>query len=252
MPAIQPRRLSSLLSPGAIAGASQGAGLRYDERVKRRSVIAGLVLLLASLAAAQVRGIPASVTSPRSDQDFILTPVGIPASVTSLGPRGYAPLERMVPTGPPRRNRLGRVVNVAPIPLFYGVPYYPVVYVPEAGVTQRVVEAPTRPSEPQRIIVEIRDTRPLPETKPTPEAAPAVAPAARVEAAEPERVATVFIFRDGSRKELKDFAITDSELIDLSAGLIKRSPLAELDRAATLKENAAKGVEVHLPAAASD
>lgn len=207
-----------------------------------------MALLLSAVAAAQVHGIPASVTSPRDGNVF--RPVGIPASVTSLGPEGFTSFVDLRPMPPPRRNRLGRFVNVAPIPLFYGVPYYPVVYLPaepESRV-ERIVEPARTPNEPQRIIVEIRDPRPLPETKPTPEAAPAVAPAARVEAAEPERVATVFIFRDGSRKELKDFAITDSELIDLSAGLIKRSPLAELDRAATLKVNAEKGVELKLPA----
>lgn len=142
----------------------------------------------------------------------------------------------------------------APIPLFFGAPYYPVVYVPvtEDGTVQRVVEPSTRTGEPQRIIVEIRDTRPLPESHATKEAVPALKPTPRVEEPEPERAPTVFIFQDGSRQELKDFAITDTELIDLSQGLIRRTPLASLDRVATLKANAAKGIEVRLPAASSD
>jgi len=219
--------------------------------VKRRFLIAGLALLLSAAAAAQVHGIPASVTSPRNGDGF--RPVGIPASVTSLGPEGFNSFVDVRPQSPPRRNRLGRLVNVAPIPLFYGVPYYPVVYLPAEPepVVQRVVERAS-PIEPQRIIVEIRDARPLVEPKPRVEAAATPAPQPRVEQPEPERAATIFIFRDGSRKELKDFAITDTELIDLSEGLIKRSLLADIDRPATLKANAEKGVEVHLPVASSD
>ena len=210
-----------------------------------------MVLLLSASAAAQVHGIPASVTSPRNGN--LSRPVGIPASVTSLGPEGFNSFADIRPLSPPRRNRLGREVGVAPIPLFYGVPYYPVVYLQAESepVVQRVVQ-PATATEPQRIIVEIRDARPLIEPKAKLEAAPAPSPSPRVEAPEPERVPTVFIFRDGSRKELKDFAITDTELIDLSEGLLKRAPLADLDRAATLKANAEKGVEVRLPAGSSD
>jgi hypothetical protein len=227
--------------------------LRYDGSVKRRYLMAGSALLLAAYAVAQVRGIPASVTSPRTENQM-LVPSGIPASVTSLGPRGFAP-ERMIYPPGTHRNRLGRVINVSPIPLFYGVPYYPVVYLPveEPGVVQRVVERPRTPDEPQRIILEIRDVRPQPESVRVPkEPAVEAARPARLETPEPTRVATVFIFRDGSRKELKDFAITATELIDLSEGLLRRSPLDSLDRAATLKANAENGREIQLPASASD
>jgi hypothetical protein len=228
--------------------------LRYHELVKRRSIAGLVVLLLTAACAAQVRGIPASVTSPRTGSDVNFTPRGIPSSVSSLGPAGLGfPSRTFVPVGRLHRNRLGRVTNVAPIPLFYGVPVYPVVYLTseEPGNVQRLVEPAANPGEPQKIILEIRDTRPQPEAKVT-KAEPVSADVEPRAETESPRVATVFIFRDGTRQELKDFAITESELIDLSGGLIKRSPLAALDRPATLKANAENGVELHFPASPSD
>jgi len=211
------------------------------------------MLAAATSTAAQVRGIPASATSPHSG-GLVLTPGGIPASVASPGPRGFITFSAdFRPVGPPVRDRLNRVHLRTPVPLFYAVPIYEVAYLPvgPGETSYRVVEPAAARGEPARVIVEIRDTRPqaAAESKPAAPAAPKVAPAP-----EPElpRVATVFIFQDGSRKELKDFAITATELIDLSDGLIKRSPLAALDRAATLKVNAENGIQVHLPSAASD
>lgn len=226
----------------------------YHEPVKRLPII-GLILAfaVAAPAAAQVRGIPASATSPHQG-GLVLTPGGIPASVASPGPRGYVTFSPdFRPVGPPTRDRLNRVHLRTPVPLFYAVPIYEVAYLPvgQGENSYRVVEPPTTRGEPARVIVEIRDTRsqPAPEPKPAPAAGPT--PAA---APEPElpRVATIFIFQDGSRKELKDFAITATELIELTDGLIKRSPLASLDRAATLKANGENGVQVHLPNSASD
>ena len=171
--------------------------------------------------------------------------------MSSLGPAGLGfPTRTLVP-GPLHRNRLGRVTNVAPIPLFYGA-VYPVVYLTseEPGNVQRLAEPAANPSEPQKIILEIRDTRPQPEAKAgKPEAVAATETRAEVEQ---PRAATIFIFRDGTRKELRDFAITEAELIDLSGGLIKRSPLAALDRPATLRANAENGVELHFPVPPSD
>jgi hypothetical protein len=212
----------------------------------------GLAVLLAGTCAAQVHGIPASVNSPRNGSFFSRN--GIPASVASLGPLGYSSRNDFVPAGPLRRNRLGRVVMPVAIPLFYEP--FPVMYVPVAGqvwVAERERE-PRATSEPQKIVIEIRDTRPPASVvkEVAAEEPPAAIRQERREEIELPRVATVFIFRDGTRKDLKDFAITATELIDLSEGLIRRSPLDALDRAATLKANAEQGVELHFPAAASD
>ncbi|HUS20243.1 MAG TPA: hypothetical protein VMZ25_11395 [Terriglobales bacterium] len=208
--------------------------------------LAWLALTLAGVS--QVHGVPASATSPGVGG---FAPRGIPSSVSSLGPEGWALVDRTF-VRPTSRDRLGRVVMRAPIPLFYGAPYYPVVYVPvveEARVEVPRTERNVR-NEPQKIIVEIRDTRPLPPT-PAKEVVEEKRSAPRQEVERP-RPATVFIFQDGSRKELKDFAITATELIDLSGGMIWRSPLAALDRAASRRVNAENGVELHFAASASD
>lgn len=224
--------------------------------VKRCFTLAWFAVLLTAASVAQVHGVPASVTSPRSD-GMVFTPSGIPASVSSLGPQGYGrPTfnDRFIPTGPLRRDRLGRVILQAPIPLFYPVAYYPVYVAPSANASyvERVVEPSANRSEPQKIILEIRDARPSALTVAAKDSKePEKKPAPRNDAESP-RAATVFIFRDGSRKELKDFAITETELIDLSEGRIHRSPLDSLDRPATLKANAENGVEVHFPSASSD
>lgn len=219
----------------------------------KRLLIAGLVLAVAVPTVAQVRGIPASATSPHRG-GLVLTPGGIPASVASPGPRGFVTFgPDFMPVGPPRRDRLNRVHLRTPVPLFYAVPVYEIAYLPvtQNETSYRLVEPSPVRGEPARVIVEIRDTRPQaePGSKPAVATAPKPAPAL-----EPElpRVATIFIFQDGSRKELKDFAITATELIDLTDGLIKRSPLAALDRAATLKANAENGVQVQLPTSSSD
>ncbi len=221
--------------------------------MKRRFIVGIAVLSSAVVCVAQVNGVPASVSSP-TNSGGLFSRNGIPAGVGSLGPQGYSPVsDNFVPVGPPRRDRLGRVVLAAPIPLYYYG--YPLVYLPvEPPANTRRVSAPQYQSEPQKIIVEIRDTRPpAPVAKEVvAEKAPAAIREERRAEVELPRVATVFIFRDGSRKDLKDFAITPTELIDLSEGLIRRSPLDALDRAATLKANADQGVELHFPAAASD
>src|SRR5438445_4377149 len=74
--------------------------LEYDFLVQRlnRATAAGfarlvfafifLTFLLTSTAAAQINGMPASVTSPGFGGRQIN---GVPPSVTSLGPRGYTP-----------------------------------------------------------------------------------------------------------------------------------------------------------------
>ena len=79
--------------------------------------------------------------------------------------------------------------------------------------------------------------------------APAPAPAA-VSAPAPEQNGpkTLVIFRDGTRKEIQNYAIMGKELIDLSGGRMKRYPLDDVDVKATIKENNDRGVDFRLPA----
>jgi hypothetical protein len=218
--------------------------------VKQGFTVGAAIVMLMTASVAQVNGIPASVTSSRNGNVASFTARGIPSSVSSLGPEGLAFQTRdFRPLGPVRRDRLGRVVLGAAIPLFYDI-YAPIVYVRDAsGVEPTRIERLDSRSEPQKIIVEIRDTRPA---EAPPKEVIVEKKTAPREEAEAARTATVFIFLDGSRKELKDFAITQTELIDLSAGMIRRSPLSTVDRSATLRVNSENGVELYFPASASD
>jgi hypothetical protein len=68
--------------------------------------------------------------------------------------------------------------------------------------------------------------------------------AANDEFAEP----TVLVFRDGHRQEIANYAIMGSTLFVLS-GPRSRSPVAELDIAATERANENRGVDFHVPKA---
>ena len=70
-------------------------------------------------------------------------------------------------------------------------------------------------------------------------------------AAEPPREdntpATVFIFKDGNKIETKNFAIMGETLYDFSGSTLKKVPLADLDKAATIKADDDRGINVKLP-----
>ena len=74
--------------------------------------------------------------------------------------------------------------------------------------------------------------------EPAPEAEPANQPR------------TVLVFKDGSHREVLNYAIVGSTLFDLSDGLTRKVALAELDLPATVKQNDDRGVEFQLPASA--
>lgn len=59
--------------------------------------------------------------------------------------------------------------------------------------------------------------------------------------------ATVFIFKDGNTIETKNFAIMGQTLYDFSGSTLKKVPLADLDKAATIKADDDRGINVKLP-----
>jgi len=61
---------------------------------------------------------------------------------------------------------------------------------------------------------------------------------------------TVLVFKDGHQREILNYAIVGSTLFDLSDGLTRKVALAELDLAATVKQNDDRGVDFQLPASA--
>jgi hypothetical protein len=77
------------------------------------------------------------------------------------------------------------------------------------------------------------------------------APEAMAAPADPEPVAeqprTVLVFRDGHQLEVQNYAIVGATLFDVTPGHRGKIALAELDLAATAKENDNRGIDFHLP-----
>lgn len=164
---------------------------------------------------------------------------GVPASVTSLGPCGFTPCFH-----PFFRFGHGfRHFNSFPIIWGGGIwdsSYYATsdsAYATEAQ--PQVQPAPVLPSQLEVTIVDQRGEQkdsPAVKSQPT-DSKLSDAPA------EP----AIFIFKDGTRKELANFAIMRGQLIDVTDGKIFRIPLEKLDREATLAANAKAGREIQLP-----
>lgn len=63
-----------------------------------------------------------------------------------------------------------------------------------------------------------------------------------------EQPPTVLVFKDGHQQQVVNYAIVGSTLYDLSGGRTRKVALAELDLAATVKQNDQRGVDFELPA----
>ncbi len=237
----------------------------------KRVAIAVVVLALVSLAGAQVRGAPASVTSYAPNRSF--TP-GPPASVTSLGPNGFggpcsspgmltnaamgclptqftSPLffhdgrdHGRVNLRPRGHHTRGFAVGYVPYAYPYPVPVLPVE--PEPAVEEPVVPAPTifenRPPAaayatpaPARYGANELDSRERPQAE---AAAPTSSPA---------QPPIVLVFRDGHQQEVANYAIVGQTLYDLGYFVAHRIPLSELNLKATMKANDDRGVEFSVP-----
>jgi len=61
---------------------------------------------------------------------------------------------------------------------------------------------------------------------------------------------TVLIFRDGTRREVKNYAIVGDTLWELSASRARKVPLSALDLKATMRVNEERGVDFRLPKSA--
>ncbi len=253
----------------------------YARAMKRPWIIGAIFLLLALPALAQVRGVPASVTSMAPWRSFNPGP---PASVTSLGPFGFSDpcssqgITPLIPaamgctstqftTGsffPDPRDR-GRV-NLRPrhrhaawYPFY--VPYaYPVAVPVEEQEVEQEPAAPTifehRPpaapspygavSDSARYGTHYLDSREHP-----PAATPAPEPSASPTAAAPEvrdQTPVLLVYRDGQEEEIRNYAIVGQMLYDLGTFVAHKIPLALLDLKATVKANDERGVEFSLPA----
>ena len=230
-------------------------------------IAAMLVMILTALRASaqtntwngnKINGVPASVTS----FGFGGRPGfhGVPASVTSLNfgqvPNAH-PFHNPHGFGDGRHHHNQGLVNP-----FYGatyyVPYaYPVYVMPtyDTSVYDNAMEntqpasGPDAAEEVRRELESLRSTvreyrDELRATRVTEQPAPTaelVQPAAN----QPQ---TVLVFRDGHQVDVENYAIVGGMLYDLSAGHTKKVALAELDLAATVKQNDERGVQFRVPA----
>jgi hypothetical protein len=237
-----------------------------------RAVILASVFAAAT-AFAQVHGTPASVTSVGSTPGGRLVPNGVPASVTSLGPRGFTPnatpgINPLFPASGPLVNPLvpatvpvrsvhrgghsgrGHHGQVAPVvPVYYGYPvYYSDYSYPEQQpqVQEPVVEQ--QPAQPQRLEIVVVDKRDEEKKKAALEEdlKQAAEPKKSDLTAAPEDPA-IFVFKDGTRKELANFAVMAGNLYDLSDGKMFKIAMNTIDREATLAANAQVGRAIQLP-----
>ncbi|HXE92012.1 MAG TPA: hypothetical protein VNK82_13730 [Terriglobales bacterium] len=244
-------------------------------------LMAGVV---AATAAAQIHGVPASVTSMGTGATSF-TP-GIPASVTSLGPAGFTG-GRIVQKFDVPHRRVPRFATPIFFPWFtsYEPAPQPVVVVVEQPAP--VVVMPERESEnrPPELVILERDgdryvrrnysrvessetegeeeyaaARPSRRSRPAvsdraarKKSAPGLPEAPRPESEERARELqpAVLIFLDGTRSEVSNFAIVGPVLYDLSDRRSRKIQLAELDLPATIAANDERGIAFRLPPASS-
>jgi hypothetical protein len=93
--------------------------------------------------------------------------------------------------------------------------------------------------------LELRNERQRTADREAAQAPPAAPPAPAPR--EPDGPGTVLIFRDGSRTEVKNYAIIGDTLFEVDTRFTKRVPLSTLDVPATIKVNNDRGVEFSVP-----
>ena len=240
--------------------------LGYDRGVSRWIPLVAVVVLIPLLApgsAAQINGIPPSVTSIAPGR----TVPNIAPSVTSLGPLGFSKtccfgVHTVRPsTGhhhhPGRGNGFVGGVPVAvpvPVPVYTGD--YPGYYddstngdsQPEGEATPgpTIFEHNWRGAYPSaNDEAGVRSRQPLPRAGGDETSANAAEPAGS--ASESNEPSSVLVFRDGHQQEVSNYAIIGDTLYDLSSGRAHKIPLAELDLDSTVRANDDRGIDFTLP-----
>jgi hypothetical protein len=231
--------------------------------------IAALVAVALALpAVAQIRGVPASVTSMAPGRSFNPGP---PASVTSLGPNGYSsPCGSVGPLVP---SAMGCTPTQFTSGFFYpdgrdrgpvnlrskrhrrdyrgAYPIYVPYAYPVADGGEPEVDEQAGPDSPAPTIFEHRPFR----AAPSPSGAssqlapqPAGAPDELSPSDARQQIPVVLIYLDGHEQQVTNYAIVGQTLYDLGTFVAHKIPLAELNLQATVKANDDRGVEFNVPA----
>jgi hypothetical protein len=209
-------------------------------------------------AAAQIHGIPPSVTSiPNHTPPYL---PNAPASVTSLGPYGYCCTR---PSNIPFRNpafpnpynrRRGYGGYGYGYGYSYAVPYY-YVY-PDEGYDTSGTSGPYLYSGPpqsqtppgEQTLHIVVDSAPSHTAYPKDDTVEeqASVPAKQAQADVKPGVPTILVFRDGRKQQVTNYAIM-GQTVYVFDDRAKKIALADLDVPATMKANDEQGVEFQLP-----
>jgi hypothetical protein len=238
--------------------------LEYDLSVQRwvpASVAAFAMLLLVGLFApacvAQINGAPASVTSPGFGGHAIN---GTAPSVTSVGPRGFAPSVPMgttfvtsVPRGEHHEHNGNREHHRShDFSGFSGLYAVPVVVPYDPNATDENADAEEDEADHQGgpTVFDRRGSGAQSYVPPVADV-PVAHPTHLVDTADPEpetpQESTLLVFKDGHKAEVGNYAIVGQTLFDLTPGHPRKIALATLDLDATQKENDDRGVSFQLP-----
>jgi hypothetical protein len=237
---------------------SSGTQSRSPKRCNARLLVLALIalpLLTAEFAAAQVHGIPPSVTSIQFHTPPFMP--NIRPSVTSLGPYGYG---RSYPMNGPYRGRNG---NGYRNPYGYSTgayiaPYYFPAYDTSYGYDTGGGGGPYMYSGPPtdqtlHIVVDLRTAKRSAAEDEQSSPPPAKSQSDRVAAAARDAKPidpTVLVFRDGHQQEVTNYAIM-GQTVYVFDNRTQKIALTDLDVAATIKLNDDRGVDFHLPAHAT-
>jgi hypothetical protein len=155
--------------------------------------------------------------------------------------------------GSHHRGGHGRAgAGVIGVPVYYGYyPYYGYDYdYDQQQQTQQqpqLVQQQPQP-QPQQLKIVVVDKRD--EAKRAQENEVAVQAAAepkKSNLSDPPENPAIFVFKDGTRKELSNFAVMAGNLYDLSDGKMVKIAMNTVDRDATIAANEQAGREISLP-----
>ena len=242
--------------------------------MKRATILAAV--LLSGALFAQVRGVPASVTSYAPGRGQA---PGVPASVTSLGPNGYtsgcnqpgcgAGFYPFYPIGATPGTLAKPGHNGHHTGNHHGTPYRGggYAYIPYAVPVPVETDQPLVAEDPDPPAATVFEHRPVVQLAPStadrygdhyldsreqPVDQQASAPRhLNLSPVSEEKIPVVIVFKDGHQQEIGNgnYAIVGDQLYDLSGTLAKKYKLADLDLQQTVQLNEQRGVEFSLPAA---
>ncbi len=234
------------------------------------SFLVALALAASLPVAAQMNGVPPSVTSIGFGGRNNLNP-GIRPSVTSLGPNGYgntwpifgnccANLFMPANPNPPLfsehhhhrkdkdkdKDHADFAVGVLePVFIPYAVPYAPEADDDSLDVDDAHAAGPRNPDLP---VKHAGDHDPAPQADASAKISPVESAPDEVEKSVAAQPSTVLVFKDGHKSDVVNYAIVGDTLFDFGDGRTRKILLADLDLPATQKANDDRGVDFQIPA----